>query len=281
MIIKKTAESYFTRNDIYILETNNNEIVVNKNYEGILILNDSLDIQKEIGIAQKAPIYFLYQEYKNNAVVLYLPDAHEIAFIDLKSSSKYRITLPKSFNKEILLSNYYWDNNILIFTTTHNAFYQLNFISKIPNKVLPHEVQNLCADFFDFWNVCKKYNILTFYPSQKFFIFQNNNHDLGFFNYQKNQETLITDQPAEGWHDVEYHNGTFLFVYENKIEVLYDKHKNILTPRADFIFLKAKFLDGKFVVLSSNPSNSQESIFRSIRFIIALKTGSLYLLIRY
>jgi hypothetical protein len=99
------------------------------------------------------------------------------------------------------------------------------------------------------------------YPSPTSFIFQNNNHDLGFFNYQKNQETIIIDQPAEGWHDVEFHNGIFLFVYENKIEILYDKHKNILTPRAGFICLKAKFLDGnKFVVLSSNPSNSQESI---------------------
>jgi hypothetical protein len=261
MIIKKTAELYFTHHDIYVLETSNNAMIVNKSYEGILILNDSLNIQQEVLIAQEAPIYFLYQEYKNNGFVLYLPDAHEIALIDLKLSCKYTITLPKSFNEEILLSNYYWNNDILIFTTTRNAFYQLDFISKTLNKILPHKVQILCQDFFDFYNVCKKYNVLTLYPSQKSFIFQNHNRDLGFFNCENNKETIIANQPAEGWHDVEYRNGTFLFVYENKIEIQYDMYKNILTPRSGFIFLKGKFLDGnKFVVLSSNPSCSQESI---------------------
>ncbi len=57
------------------------------------------------------------------------------------------------------------------------------------------------------------------------------------------------------------HHGTLFFIYENKIELLYDKHKNILNPGSGFIFLKIRFLgDNRFVVLSSNPSNAHESI---------------------
>jgi len=174
-----------------------------------LIFGDLLDIRKKVIFLPQSPIYFLYKEYTNKALILYMPDEHRIVYIDLKSFVKYVIRLPRCFNEEIFLPNYYWKDDVLIFTTTHNTFYQLNFTSKTLDKIASDKVRNFCMDFFNFWNVCKKYKILTLYPSEKSFIFQNRDYGVGFFNFKKNKKIMVAEQIVEGWHDIEYYNGIF------------------------------------------------------------------------
>jgi hypothetical protein len=260
MTIKKTAELYFKNNDIYILENHGNTIIINNNNQGLLLLDHSLHIQKELSIPQEAPIYSIYKKYDNSALVLYLPDAHQIIFVDLNTSNNCIITLPKSFYKEILSSNYYWNNNTLILTTVNNTFYQLDIASKALHQISYDEAKTLCLSFFAFWNICKEYNVLTFYPDKESIIVQNNDNTLGFFSYQQNKQHIITEF-TDDWHDIEYNNGFFLLIHENKIELLQNNHKIVLRPHASFIFLKVKFInDNHFVVLSGNPSHYQESL---------------------
>lgn len=265
MTTQKIAELYFKKNDIYILDNYNNVIIINNNSQGLLLLDNSLHIQKELVIPQEAPIYSIYKKYDGNAALLYLPDAHQIIHTDLKTSNSYTITLPEAFDKEVLSPNYYWDNNTLILTTFNDNLYQLDFTSNKLHSVSNDIVKKDYPSFFDFWNTCKKYNILTFYPSKQSFIFQNNN-TIGFFNYQQNRQHIVTAF-SEGWHNVECNKDLFLFIHENKIELLNNNHTSFLTPHANFIFLKAKFLDNHhFVVLSSNPSNYQESLLEIYKF---------------
>ncbi len=264
-MIKKTAELYFKKNDIYILESYNNTIVVNDNSQGLLLLDNSLHIQKKLVIPQEAPIYSLYKKSDGGAIILYLPDAHRIIHTNLKTSTNYTITLLEAFNKEVLSPNYYWNNNALILTTFTHNLYQLDFTSNRLFPVSNDTVEKDYPSFFNFWNICKKYNLLTLYPNKQSFIFENDNA-IGYFNYQQNKQHIATGF-SDGWHNVEYNKNLFLFIHENKIELLNDNHKNLLTPRANFIFLRAKFLDDNhFVVLSSNPSNYQESLLEIYKF---------------
>lgn len=260
MIIKKTAELYFKKNDIYTLENHNNTVIVNDNNHGLLILDNSLNIQKELTLPLEAPIYSLYKKYNNSALILYLPDAHEIVFVDLETSANYTVALPNAFYEEVLSPNYYWDDNVLILVTYNNTFYQFDFSSRTLHQISKDTAKQNCPSFFAFWEICKQYNVVTFYPNEKSFVFQENDNFLGFFNYQQNKQGTITGF-TDGWHDVEYKNNLFAFIHENKIEILHDNHKNLLTPQANLIFLKVKFLDDNhFVALSSNPSHYQESL---------------------
>ena len=259
MIIKKITELYFLKNDIYVLEANNNTIFINNNDQGMLLFDSSLNKKKEVPILLDAPIYFLYVEYSNKALILYLPDSHKMIFTDLVNGSEYTIMLPKSFYEEILLPNYYWNNDILIFTTSHDKFYRLNLVTKTLFSISYDMVKNLCTDFFDFWSVYKKYNPITLYPKEKTFIFQENDYAISFFDYQSNKKAIMKITNNE-WHDIEYHSGIFIIIYEQKIEIVFGEYEKTLKPRKNFIFLKAKFVkDNHFVVLSSNSSNPQES----------------------
>ena len=260
MITQKIADLYFKTNDIYILETCNNMIVINNNNQGLLILDHSLHVKKEIAIGEIAPIYFVYKSYDNNTLMLYLPDVNQIIVIDMVTNKHFTISLPEAFHEEIFSPNYYWNHDMLLLTTTNNNFYQLDFASKKLHSIASHQAQENCAPFYSFWNICKKYNVLTFYPEDTSFIFQNDKHSLGFFNYQQNQSTVIRGF-TDGWHDVEYNNNIFLFIHEKKIEIIKDQDKITLKPHQGYIFLRTRFLDNNhFIALSSNPSNYQESL---------------------
>src|SRR5437763_29024 len=164
MIIKKITELHFKKNDIYILENHNDTIIVNNNNQGLLLFNTSLHIQKELSVAQEAPIYYLYKKHDNNALMLYLPDINQIILVDLEEANTTTINLPKSFDTEVLSPNYYWSNDACILLTNNNTFYQLDSASKTLLEVSNHIIQKNCPSFFTFWTICKQYDILTFYP---------------------------------------------------------------------------------------------------------------------
>ncbi len=265
MTTQKTAELYFKKNDIYILDNYDNTIIINDNNQGLLLLDNSLHIQRKLVIPQKASIYSVYKKYDGSAIILYLPDAHQIIYTDLKTPTPYTITLPKDFNEEILSPNYYWNNNTLILTTLNDNFYQLDFTSNKLHPVSSDTVEKDYPSFFDFWNICRKYNILTFYPNKQSFIFQSSSI-VSFFNFQQDKQHIVTGF-SKGWHDVECSNNIFLFIHEKKIEIINEQDKIILKPHVDYIFLRAKFLnDNHFVILSSNLSNPQENLLEIYKF---------------
>ena len=225
MILKKLNELFFNNNDIYILETYDDTIIINDNYQGLLLLNDSLHIKKQLPIPQNICIYSLYIEQNGKAIIAYSPDNEIMILIDTNTSHHCPIALPSALNNEVLSHNYYWNNNILIFTTFNNDFYQLNYTSHQLQPITDEAVQKICS--FDFTN--NKQNIINN---------ANNN-----------------------WHDVEHNNNYFLFIAEDSIEAIHNDQKNSLKPQCDYIFLKAKFIqNNRIVILSSKPSNSQESL---------------------
>jgi hypothetical protein len=259
MILTKTAKIFFKNNDIYILENYNNTIIINYDNQGLLLLDNSLCIHQKVLIPQKAPIYHLYKKYDNDNLMLYIPDIDQIIFVNIKTSNNFTIKLPESFKTEILSPNYYWKDNILILVTFNNNLYQFNFTSKILHQISHNEVKKICPSFFAFFDIFKQYNVVKFYPDERSFIFRNNNNTIGYLNCQQNTHSFIIESD-EGWHDVEYKNDVFLFVYEKKIEIIGNQDRIILKPHLNYIFLRAKFLNNNhFVILIGNPSNPQEN----------------------
>lgn len=181
--------------------------------------------------------------------------------------NNFVISLSNQLKNCIFSSNYYWQDDILIFITYDNIFYQFSFEFSQFIIITPETVKTNCPIFFNFWNTCKKYNFLTIYPNQQSFIFQKNTETIAFFDYKQNI-TVTTKNFANGWHDIEYTHNMFIFVHEKKGELLINNQKLILQPQVDYIFLKAKFLNkNNFVLLSSNPCNPQESLLEIYEWI--------------
>jgi len=267
MFIKKLNELKHNHNDIYIVETYKNDIIINENYNALLLLNLSLNIIQKISLPNNTTIYFIYKKYDESKIILYSPDDDQITFIDMHTMNSFVISLPNELKNYILSPNYYWQDNILIFATYDNIFYQFLLESLLFTTITPETIKKLYPIYFDFWNICKKYNTVKIFPDQQCFIFQENTKSIIFFDYKENKK-VTTNNFTNNWHDIEYKNNTFIFVHEKKIELLINNQKLILQPQVDYIFLKAKFLkENTFVLLSSKPSNPQESLLETYELI--------------
>jgi len=260
MIIKKIDELIVLNNDIYILTNFKDYIIINDNYQGLILLNHTLRTIEKIFIFEGIHIYHLYQKYNGNSVLVYSPENEEIIFVDI-NTKKHAVI--KTHTDEVFSPNYYWNDNTLLMITFNGDFYQLCFESYILRQVTAKEAEKICSSFFNFWNASREYHVLKVYSEQQSFIVKNNTESVSFFNYAQ-QEYVTAKNFSDGWHDVEYNNNIFLFIHEKKIEIINDQNKIILKPRLGYILLRARFLSSnQIVVFSSKPSNSRECLLET------------------
>lgn len=260
MLIKKIDELIILNNDIYILTNFKDYIIINDNYQGLILLNHTLRTIEKIFIFEGIHIYHLYQKYNGNSVLVYSPENKEIILVDIDTKEH---TVIKTHTNEVFSPNYYWNDNTLLMITFNSDFYQLCFEFYILKQVIAKEVEKTCSSFFNFWNASREYHVLKVYSEQQSFIVKNNNKSISFLNYAQ-QKYVIAKNFSDGWHDVEYSNNIFLFIHEKKIEIINNQDKITLKPHPDYIFLRARFLsNNQIVVLSSKPSNSRECLLET------------------
>lgn len=120
-------------NDIYFLQVVKNKIVVNYNYEGILILDSNLSVIKKIDIYQDFCIY--------NAIVL---NGDEVLFncienniifvVNIETSEIKKCEMPEMLENEILMKKIKMEGNHVIVKTYKNHFWDLDLQEMTFNK---------------------------------------------------------------------------------------------------------------------------------------------------
>jgi len=257
MIIKKINELIVSSNDIYILNIYKNHIIINDNYQGLILLNHALQVTEKIFILQHIHIYHLYQKYNDSSVLIYSPESEKFILVDINTKKHVVIRIPTN---DVFSPNYYWDNNILVMTTFNDDFYQLSYIWR---QISREETKKICSSFFYFWNVAKNYSVLKFYSEYQAFITQSDAEMISFFSCAQ-LEPIQVKNFDDGWHDVEFNNRVFMFIHEKKIEIFNCENKITLKPCDEYIFLRAKFLNNNhIIILSSKPSNSRECLLEN------------------
>lgn len=260
MHIQKIYENTFNNNDIYTLEIQNSYIVINNNDRGISLLDYYLNFQKTILIKKNTSIYFLYKEFEENCLASYSPDQGIITIINTSNGKTHSIYIAPLINEYTFSSIYYWKNNIFILTTYNHLCYQVCLTSYILKEISEDEIKKIDPHFFNFWNKSKNYTIATSYSKEYSFIFKKDDVTIGFFSVEKNKKYFVQNFETN-WHDIEYCNDTFIFIYEKKLKIIYNYIHTVLQPNFGYIFLKAKFITPtNIVILSSKPSNYNDSM---------------------
>jgi len=157
MQMQKIYEKTFNQNDIYILETQNDFIVINDNYRGLLSLDHSLVVKKIILIKKNPIIYFLYKEFEGNFLATYSPDQEMITITNINDSKSHSIYIAPIINEHTFSDIYYWKNNTLILTTYNNMCYQTCLTDYTLKEVSENEIKKIDPIFFNFWNKSKNY----------------------------------------------------------------------------------------------------------------------------
>lgn len=132
MVILKENEITM-ENDIYFLQVVKNKIIVNNNYEGILILDSDLSVVKKIDIYQDFCIY--------NAIVLNSDEVlfncienNNIFVVNIETSEIKKCEIPEMLEHEILMKKIKMEGNHVIVKTYKNHFWDLDLQEMTFNK---------------------------------------------------------------------------------------------------------------------------------------------------
>lgn len=85
------------------------KIVINDNYNGLIILNKDLEIIEKILFDEEVTIYSSYKNDINEELLLYCPDDNRFIFVDLKNFNYKYISINKDIEDMIFSDKYKWD----------------------------------------------------------------------------------------------------------------------------------------------------------------------------
>ena len=267
MNLKKLKELKFDNNDIYILENYAEKVLINDNYEGLIFFDYLMDKLQRLSIINDLTVYSVYKKFDDGSVLLYCLEDEQMVLVDINKLYFCVISLVEIGQDVIFSPVYYWHSDVLVLVTFSGDFYLYNFALTVLEKISNDEVQKICPDYFDFWKTCKEYNLERVYSNKYAFVFKKNLKVIGYFN-AKTGKNISVNNMSNGWHDVESNGEAFVFVHEEKLEVIMQEKKIIIEPELSYSFLRVRFLTTDTIaVLSSNRSDSTKCIINTYQII--------------
>lgn len=256
MYLKQETKG-FTNQDIYFMEVTGDKIIINDNYEGVLILDSELHVVKRMHLLEDLVIERAFVNEKE--VVLYSYENSCFIHISMDTYDFKVITLPSDFKEKIFLSFYEWtDSHLLLLADYGRVAVDINL-----SEGSVQSAQNGAALLlYDDWNQMKAGTIQKTDSQRKEAIVESDNK-IWLLNYQKGTKTRLEIPPFETepfyYHDVEWLGSEVVQVSEQKISVYTSTGVHTLSPDSPkYRFLRAKYLikDEAVCLLTLSGDNS-------------------------
>lgn len=194
-------------NDIYFIEVIENKIIVNNNYQGVLIYDLELNLIKNMNLFEDILIYSSYILGKNE-IILFCPENEALVYINVENYISRIISLSEELSDIVNVDLYARNEEGCVFIDSINEFIEVHWEKENANKIDESMI------------------------SQKYQKINDNKKSI-----EQIKQTLIEND--------DYININILgkindIVYENEI-VLYNGQKKItLQPVKNYIFNNAK-----------------------------------------
>lgn len=88
-------------NDVYFIQVVGNKIVINNNYEGIIVYDYGINKIKEIQLFEDICIYSSFIS-ENNDLILYCPENDKIVFLNIEHKETKILDIPSNLENEII-----------------------------------------------------------------------------------------------------------------------------------------------------------------------------------
>ncbi|APC40576.1 hypothetical protein [Clostridium estertheticum] len=255
----KTKEFKQNDNDIYFIGNLADKIIINDNYNGILILDNNLELIKKLEIFDDITVYSHFINNVDEEILLFCPDNECMVYINVETY-EYKVIYLKNGLENLIFSNLYeWSVNGLVLSTYNGEFYSICIDEKIIEKIDYKEVERLYPKLYKFYKESTKQKVIKLFPDEYIAIIEEEKRNINAFNY-KEQTKHVLNNASINFIDIEFKDGIFVLVDENIIEIITIRDKEILHPDENYIFLKAKFVSKLdcicLVTLSSSNSNA-------------------------
>lgn len=262
MILKCLYQREYEDNDIYIMSTLLDFIVINDNYSGLVILDLSLNFVKKISLLNELIITEMYKNFSQRQVLIYSHDSKCFVFVDIIFSTYVIFDLQKEFDGIIFSKLYYWTStHFLLLTDYQHGIYLYSITENILRKIDLFFVKEHYSDFYTLWLKVHRFSPTTISDEEVIYcseeiIFCSYNHKTGDKHCER--------APAYQIHDVIYYQQQWIFLAEDVLCFYSDGKNNItLTSEDRFFFARAIFLDRKTIAcLIGSKADQRNSILR-------------------
>lgn len=252
-MIKKTIIET-KENDVYFLEVVDDKIIINDNYEGILIFDIEGILIKRIALMNGM---IIHSALKNDKELVLLCNENGIIFhIDLETY-QYKMILMGDFEDWIFSPIFEWRKNEVILSDYKGNLLKLDLRQKrlIKTSKNSHEY-DLVRKTYEKLN---DYHIAKMISEEKAIV-QNSCSELELIDYSEDVITILKFQ-KEQFHDFEVADNHIICVGENEIEIMdiNNKENKRFLPGKGYCFLRGKCIirEGQVLafLLCGNKSN--------------------------
>lgn len=227
-------EKIINGNDVYFLEVLDNKIIINDNYEGIIVLDHEINVLRKIKLFEGIYIYSSFVTEKNE-LLLFCPEDNKVVYVDVENKQVYIIDIPTDFESEILSRMISSNSDRYIFVTNRNKYIVLDKKRKEIKRIYD-------ASRFDELAMEKESKLLN-----------HNNNTLQMYKDCNNRD-VRDDISAD--------------TYEDKIVICNNKKIREICPKEGYIFNNAKIVNIHenlyLVTLSNKKANDEISILSVI-----------------
>lgn len=204
-------------NDVYFLQVIGTKIIINDNYDGILVLDCNLNLLKKINVFDGICIYSSFITGENE-MVLFCPDHDKLAYINIEREKVYIMDIPEGIRNEIISRMILNNTSRAIFITNKGKFVALDKENKRLEMIEYDDSAEL--EKKQVWD--------------------------GTIDILKNYSDC-------NHRDVK--DNSFVAIYEEKIIIYNNQQSREIFPEEGYIFNNAKIMDsyrGRYLVVLSN-----------------------------
>ena len=241
----------FQGNDIYFFEVINNKIIINDNYQGVLILNNEFEIIKNIYLMEDLIIDVCFK--KESRILLICYEKECIIYLDIENDIK-EIMFMEGINNYNFFMLYEWNNYNIILSTYENDFLNLD--------IKEEKLEFLNSNSREVYRIKREYSKLRELKIYKIFIEIKRavieEYDIIKLIKYKEDIKYISSIEKENFHDFECFNDCLIGISENKVSVLSCGNKKDYYPKKGYYFLRGKVINiekESYLVLLSSSKN--------------------------
>ena len=265
MKIRKKIELKSNKDSTYILHNMGKYFLINKSHRNYLIdeyyqtficLDKKLNIIRSINkYKEDFSIYNTFPCEDGNRFLLYCNNQDLLIYGNFKDGIIFSIDI-SNLSKDFISPIFHWNTDTVILSTYNGIFYELNIIDKKIISLTSVFMSKNYKDFYNFWLKTKEYNAITLANFEdRSFIYRKEGL-LVFADYKNNIEIEV-EEIQNGYHDVIFHKGYFIFVAEESLTITNgEKTYTYLMKNIYYMFHRVRVVNNSkkfsFIVLESH-----------------------------
>lgn len=249
------------------MEVVEEKIIINDNYDGVLILDSDLNILKSIRLLEDLSIDTSF--LNNQQIVLYCYENQCLIYINIDTYEYKIISLSADFEDKVFLSLYEWvDTDLFLIADDGDFFAYVNLNSGEVQSAERDIIDKLSFSIKNDWKKLSQFLVHKIYVQRAEAVIEKNNV-IKLINYKKQEEAILDIEPFEMeplfFYDVEVMGMCIAQISEKEILLYCTNKKSTLLPNyPQYSFVRGKFISANdeifILLLSSSNSESSEAV---------------------